>query len=59
MQKLVYLYGALFEALKRFPQVPFNQKAPDQPDILPSGHCVDEDRKIVLSFYAMGRIEGT
>ncbi|KAL8147054.1 alkane hydroxylase MAH1-like [Apium graveolens] len=54
---LVYLHGALCEALRLFPPVALEHKAPIQPDILPSGHPIDKDSKIVLSFYSMGRME--
>ncbi|KAK1397795.1 Alkane hydroxylase mah1 [Heracleum sosnowskyi] len=57
LAKLVYLHGALCEALRLFPPVALEHKAPFQPDILPSGHPVDKDSKIVLSFYSMGRME--
>ncbi|WOG90792.1 hypothetical protein DCAR_0310037 [Daucus carota subsp. sativus] len=57
LQKLVYLHGALCEALRLYPSIPFNHKSPTQPDILPSGHRVEKDSKIVLSFYAMARME--
>ncbi|WOG99886.1 hypothetical protein DCAR_0519242 [Daucus carota subsp. sativus] len=55
--KLVYLHGALCEALRLFPPVALEHKAPIQPDILPSGHPVNKDSKIVLSFYSMGRMK--
>ncbi|KAK1402859.1 Alkane hydroxylase mah1 [Heracleum sosnowskyi] len=55
--KLVYLHGALCEVLRLYPPVPLNNKAPTQADILPSGHQVEKDSKIVLSFYSMGRME--
>ncbi|KAL8147051.1 alkane hydroxylase MAH1-like [Apium graveolens] len=55
--KLVYLHGALCEALRLFPPVALEHKAPIGPDILPSGHQVNKDSKIVLSFYSMGRME--
>ncbi|KAL1816676.1 hypothetical protein ACET3Z_019250 [Daucus carota] len=58
MHKLVYLHAALCESLRLFPPVPFNHKAPKQPDVLPSGHRVGKNSKIVLSFYSMGRMEG-
>ncbi|KAK1402858.1 alkane hydroxylase MAH1-like [Heracleum sosnowskyi] len=57
LHKLVYLHGALCETLRLYPSVPLNHKAPTQPDILPSGHRVDKNSKIVLSFYSMGRME--
>ncbi|KAK1397797.1 alkane hydroxylase MAH1-like [Heracleum sosnowskyi] len=55
--ELVYLHGALCEALRLFPPVPLEHKSPIEPDILPSGHRVNKDSKIVLSFYSMGRME--
>ncbi|WOG99891.1 hypothetical protein DCAR_0519247 [Daucus carota subsp. sativus] len=55
--ELVYLHGALCEALRLFPPVGLEHKAPIRPDILPSGHPIDKDSKIVLSFYSMGRME--
>nr|XP_043613611.1 alkane hydroxylase MAH1-like [Erigeron canadensis] len=57
LNKLVYLHGALSEALRLFPPVPFQAKSPSQPDILPSGHQVDKDTTIILSFYSMGRMK--
>ncbi|WOH01682.1 hypothetical protein DCAR_0521067 [Daucus carota subsp. sativus] len=58
MHKLVYLHAALCESLRLFPPAPFNHKAPKQADVLPSGHRVGKNSKIVLSFYSMGRMEG-
>ncbi|KAM0034092.1 putative cytochrome P450 [Helianthus debilis subsp. tardiflorus] len=55
--KLVYLHAALCEALRLYPPVPFQHKAPIKPDILPSGHGVDPNMKIMFSLYAMGRME--
>ncbi|KAK1392310.1 Alkane hydroxylase MAH1 [Heracleum sosnowskyi] len=57
LQKLVYLHGAFCEALRLFPPLPLNHKSPTQADILPSGHRVEKDSKIILSHYAMGRME--
>ncbi|KAI3778462.1 hypothetical protein L2E82_07790 [Cichorium intybus] len=55
--KLVYLHGALCEALRLYPPVPFNHKTPLQPEILPSGHHVSQNTKIILYYYGMGRME--
>ncbi|XP_023741232.1 alkane hydroxylase MAH1 [Lactuca sativa] len=55
--KLVYLHGALSEALRLFPPVPYQHKTPLQPDILPSGHQVDRKTMIILSYYSMGRMK--
>ncbi|XP_076888164.1 alkane hydroxylase MAH1-like [Bidens hawaiensis] len=55
--KLVYLHAAICEALRLYPPVPFQHKAPVKPDVLPSGFRVDPDMKIMFSLYAMGRME--
>ncbi|XP_023741233.1 alkane hydroxylase MAH1 [Lactuca sativa] len=55
--KLVYLHGALCEALRLYPAVPFNHKTPLQPEILPSGHHVTQNTRIILYYYGMGRME--
>ncbi|KAL5715956.1 hypothetical protein ACHQM5_017706 [Ranunculus cassubicifolius] len=60
MEKLkgcVYLYSALCECLRIFPTVPFEHKRPAGPDVLPSGHVVDSNSKIMPVLYAMGRME--
>ncbi|KAI3696028.1 hypothetical protein L1987_79037 [Smallanthus sonchifolius] len=57
LSNLVYLHGGLCEALRLYPAVPFQHKAPIQPDMLPSGHQVDRNTSIILCFYVMGRIE--
>ncbi|XP_071714273.1 alkane hydroxylase MAH1-like [Rutidosis leptorrhynchoides] len=57
LEKLVYLHGALYEALRLFPPVPANEKFAVEADILPSGHKVDKNTKIILHMYAMGRME--
>ncbi|GKV07800.1 hypothetical protein SLEP1_g19521 [Rubroshorea leprosula] len=55
MSQLVYLHGAISEALRLYPPVPFEHRASVQPDILPSGHPVGRNTKIFLSLYSMGR----
>ncbi|XP_023748527.1 alkane hydroxylase MAH1 [Lactuca sativa] len=55
--KLVYLHGALCEALRLYPAIPFNHKIPLQPEILPSGHQVSQNTRIILYYYGMGRME--
>ncbi|RVX21619.1 Alkane hydroxylase MAH1 [Vitis vinifera] len=56
LNKLVYLHAAMCEALRLYPPVPFQHKAPIQPDVLPSGHKVDPKMKIFFPVYAMGRM---
>ncbi|KAI3700306.1 hypothetical protein L2E82_44932 [Cichorium intybus] len=55
--KLVYLHGALCEALRLYPPVPFNHKCALQPEILPNGHKVGQNTKIMLYYYGMGRMK--
>ncbi|KAL3849689.1 hypothetical protein ACJIZ3_011571 [Penstemon smallii] len=55
--KLVYMHGAICEALRLYPSVPFQHKEPVKPDILPTGDYVDPKMKILFSLYAMGRME--
>ncbi|RVW55154.1 Noroxomaritidine synthase [Vitis vinifera] len=48
--------GLKCDALRLYPPVPFQHKAPIQPDVLPSGHKVDPKMKIFFPVYAMGRM---
>ncbi|KAL1224439.1 Alkane hydroxylase MAH1 [Cardamine amara subsp. amara] len=57
LNKLVYLHGALYEALRLYPPVPFQHKSPTKPDVLPSGHKVDASSKIVFCLYSLGRMK--
>ncbi|WZZ82821.1 hypothetical protein YC2023_103393 [Brassica napus] len=57
LNKLVYLHGALCEALRLYPPVPFQHKSPTKPDVLPSGHRVDASTKIVFCLYSLGRMK--
>ncbi|XP_047982484.1 alkane hydroxylase MAH1-like [Salvia hispanica] len=55
--KLVYLHGALCESLRLYPPLPLQHKASVQPDILPSGHRLARNGKLIMSFYSVGRME--
>ncbi|KAK2657254.1 hypothetical protein Ddye_010306 [Dipteronia dyeriana] len=57
LNKLVYLHGAISEALRLYPPVPFQHKAPVKLDVLPSGHRVVPSTKILFSLYALGRMK--
>ncbi|KAK7381437.1 hypothetical protein VNO78_34125 [Psophocarpus tetragonolobus] len=58
-KKLVYLHGAICEALRLYPPIPFESKQAIKADMLPSGHRVHASTKIFLFLYAMGRFEET
>ncbi|KAL6977717.1 hypothetical protein U1Q18_026506 [Sarracenia purpurea var. burkii] len=57
VSKLVYLHSVLCETLRLYPSIPIQHKEPLHPDILPSGHRVHPKMKILISLYAMGRME--
>ncbi|KAJ4881262.1 hypothetical protein Rs2_38317 [Raphanus sativus] len=57
LNKLVYLHGALCEALRLYPPVPFQHKSPTKPDVLPSGHRVEPSTKILFCLYSLGRMK--
>ncbi|KAG2238676.1 hypothetical protein Bca52824_092070 [Brassica carinata] len=56
LDKLMYLQGALFEATRLYPPVSFGRKSPVKSDVLPSGHKVDANSKIIICLYALGRM---
>ncbi|KAL8542892.1 hypothetical protein ACS0TY_003685 [Phlomoides rotata] len=56
-RKLRYLHGALCESLRLFPPVALEHKAPIRADVLPSGHYLGENAKLIFSFYSVGRME--
>jgi cytochrome P450 len=57
LDKLVYLHGAICETLRLYPPVPFQHKCAIKSDVLPSGHYVSPNTKLIYSLYAMGRME--
>nr|GFA21263.1 alkane hydroxylase MAH1-like [Tanacetum cinerariifolium] len=57
LDKLIYLHGGICEALRLYPPVALEHKAPLKADVLPSGHVIDANTKIILCFYSMGRME--
>ncbi|KAK2453728.1 alkane hydroxylase MAH1 [Trifolium repens] len=57
LDKLVYLHGAICETLRLYPPVPFQHKCAIKSDVLPSGHYVKPNTKLIYSLYAMGRME--
>ncbi|XP_027355484.1 alkane hydroxylase MAH1-like [Abrus precatorius] len=59
LDKLVYLHGAICEALRLFPPVPFEHKCAIKSDILPSGDRISPNTMVLYSLYSMGRMEQT
>lgn len=57
ISKLVYLHAALCETMRLYPPVPFLHVSPAKEDILPSGHKVDPNTKLVPCLYSMARME--
>ncbi|XP_057440254.1 alkane hydroxylase MAH1-like [Lotus japonicus] len=57
LDKLVYLHGAVCEALRLFPPIPFEHKCAVNHDTLPSGHQVSANMKILYLLYPMARME--
>ncbi|GAU41086.1 hypothetical protein TSUD_139890 [Trifolium subterraneum] len=57
LDKLVYLHGALCEALRLHPPIPFEHMCSVKSDILPSGDRVSQNTMLMYSMYAMGRME--
>ncbi|GJY70559.1 elongation factor 2, partial [Tanacetum coccineum] len=57
LDKLIYLHGGICEALRLYPPVALEHKAPLKADVLPSGHVIDANTRIILCFYSMGRME--
>ncbi|EOA12720.1 hypothetical protein CARUB_v10028124mg [Capsella rubella] len=56
LNKLLYLHGALCETLRLYPPVPIELVSPLKSDLLPSGHKVEENSKIFIFLYALGRM---
>ncbi|CAH8334339.1 unnamed protein product [Eruca vesicaria subsp. sativa] len=56
LDKLVYLHGALCEAMRLYPPVAFGRKSSIKSDVLPSGHVVDANSKVIICLYALGRM---
>ncbi|KAG7548472.1 Cytochrome P450 superfamily [Arabidopsis suecica] len=57
LNKLVYLHGSLYEAMRLYPPVPFERLSPVKQDKLPSGHEVDPSMKVLIFVYALGRMK--
>ncbi|XP_016506761.1 alkane hydroxylase MAH1-like [Nicotiana tabacum] len=57
LKNVIYLHAALCESLRLYPPVAFQHKTPLEPDILPSGHHVHPNMRVMIPLYAMGRME--
>uniref|UniRef100_A0A0D9XDY3 Cytochrome P450 n=1 Tax=Leersia perrieri TaxID=77586 RepID=A0A0D9XDY3_9ORYZ len=57
LRTLVYLHAAVCESLRLYPSVPLNHRGVIVADVLPSEHKVRHGDEIVISMYAMGRME--
>ncbi|XP_050222277.1 alkane hydroxylase MAH1-like [Mercurialis annua] len=57
LNKLIYFQAVVLEAIRLYPPIPFLATSAIEPDVLPSGHYVGKDMKIIYSFYSMGRME--
>ncbi|KAF7055943.1 hypothetical protein CFC21_063410 [Triticum aestivum] len=55
--RLTYLHAALCESLRLYPPVPMEHKGVVAAEALPSGHEVRPGDKVMVSLYAMGRME--
>ncbi|CAH8273839.1 unnamed protein product [Arabidopsis lyrata] len=56
LDKLVYLHGVLCEAMRLYPPVSFGRKSSIKSDVLPSGHKVEANSKIIICLKALGRM---
>ncbi|XP_002521474.2 alkane hydroxylase MAH1 [Ricinus communis] len=57
LNKLVYLHAAICETLRLYPSIPINHKMSVEADVLPSGHRVPGNTRILYFLYSMGRME--
>ncbi|KAK1693304.1 hypothetical protein QYE76_010001 [Lolium multiflorum] len=57
-KSMAYLRAALYETLRLYPPGPTERKTVAVDDIMPSGHEVHAGDTILISVYAMGRMEG-
>ncbi|KAK9110683.1 hypothetical protein Sjap_018743 [Stephania japonica] len=57
LKDMTYLHAAFCEALRLYPSVPLNRKTAFKEDVLPDGTVVRPGVMILISIYAMGRME--
>uniref|UniRef100_A0A0D9X600 Cytochrome P450 n=1 Tax=Leersia perrieri TaxID=77586 RepID=A0A0D9X600_9ORYZ len=56
-KRLVYLQAVLLESLRLYRMGPIERKSVVADDVLPSGHTVRAGDTVLISLYAMGRLE--
>nr|XP_027075724.1 alkane hydroxylase MAH1-like [Coffea arabica] len=56
LKKLVYLHAAMCETLRLFPSSPFQSRTCIKADLLPSGHHVKANKRVVICTNAMARM---
>ncbi|CAL1391704.1 unnamed protein product [Linum trigynum] len=57
LNNVVYLHATVCETLRLYPPVPFEHKCAVEADVLPSGHTVRKEERILFSIYTMARME--
>ncbi|CAI0625659.1 unnamed protein product [Linum tenue] len=57
LNKVVYLHATVCETLRLYAPVPFEHKCAVEADVLPSGHTVRKEERILFSIYTMARME--
>ncbi|PIA30061.1 hypothetical protein AQUCO_05700040v1 [Aquilegia coerulea] len=57
LKGLVYLHASLCESLRLYPPVPATYRGVEKEDVLPDGTTLKPGMKILISMYALGRME--
>ncbi|CAH8344691.1 unnamed protein product [Eruca vesicaria subsp. sativa] len=52
-----WTHAALCETMRLYPPVPIERVSPVRSDVLPSGHKVEANSKIIILIYALGRMK--
>ncbi|KAM7268683.1 hypothetical protein ACFE04_010849 [Oxalis oulophora] len=57
LSSFTYLHAVLCETLRLYPSVPINEYTTIKSDITPTGHLLNPETRILVPFYAMGRMK--